>query len=110
MTLPAARIWVIDVADNVGTVVGADLDAPSALALIGAASGVMQVRQCVPHGHKVALRAMAKGTDIVKYGVRIGRLTAAVEAGHHVHTHNLESLRGRGDLMAPEGTASPQTD
>jgi altronate dehydratase small subunit len=45
-------------------------------------------------GHKLALRGLAAGTDIRKYGEVIGRLTAPVAAGDHVHVHNLVSLRG----------------
>ncbi len=98
MSAPAPKVWLIHAEDNVGTVVGADLAAPAELAIIGARTGRLAVRQPIPHGHKVALRALRKGADVIKYGVRIGRLTADVEAGEHVHTQNVESLRGRGDL------------
>ena len=37
----------------------------------------------------------------MKYGQPIGRATAAIAPGEHVHVHNIESLRGRGDLDAP---------
>ncbi len=46
----------------------------------------------VPAGHKVALRAMAAGETVRKYGWPIGILTAAVAAGGHVHSHNLKTL------------------
>lgn len=46
-------------------------------------------------GQKLALRALAAGADVRKYGEVIGRLTADVAAGDHVHVHNLVSLRGR---------------
>lgn len=52
----------------------------------------------IPYGHKVAIKPIAKGDSIVKYGEKIGRATAAIGAGEHVHVHNVESLRGRGDL------------
>jgi altronate dehydratase small subunit len=45
-------------------------------------------------GHKLALRNLEAGTDVRKYGEVIGRLTAPVKAGEHVHVHNLVSLRG----------------
>jgi altronate hydrolase/altronate dehydratase small subunit len=44
-------------------------------------------------GHKLALRDLPAGTNVRKYGEVIGRLTAAVAAGGHVHVHNLVSLR-----------------
>ena len=41
-------------------------------------------------GHKVALRDLAAGSFVRKYGQVIGVATAAIPAGAHVHTHNLE--------------------
>jgi altronate dehydratase large subunit len=56
------------------------------------------LRQPIPSGHKFALRAIANGDLVRKYGQLIGRATAAIAPGEHVHVHNVESLRGRGDL------------
>lgn len=47
--------------------------------------------QPVPVGHKVALRAIAAGEKIVKWGMPIGSATQSISAGEHVHTHNLKS-------------------
>lgn len=46
-------------------------------------------------GHKLALRAIAIGEAVRKYGQPIGAATAAIGIGEHVHVHNLVSLRGR---------------
>jgi altronate hydrolase len=46
----------------------------------------------VPQGHKLALRDLAAGEIVRKYGWPIGRTTAPVAAGAHVHSHNLETL------------------
>jgi altronate hydrolase len=43
----------------------------------------------VPRGHKVAVRALAAGAKVRKYGQVIGVATAPIAAGEHVHTHNL---------------------
>jgi altronate dehydratase len=51
----------------------------------------------IPFGHKVALRAIAQGEPVVKYGAPIGVAAADVAAGAHVHTHNLRSVRGAAD-------------
>lgn len=60
----------------------------------------------VPFGHKFALVAHDAGDTVRKYGEVIGRATSVVEPGEHVHTHNCESTRGRGDLAAgAEGSA-----
>lgn len=46
-------------------------------------------------GHKFALRALAPGEPVRKYGATIGAATRAIAAGDHVHVHNLVSLRAR---------------
>ena len=56
------------------------------------------VGESIPFGHKFALRTVHKGENVIKYGEVIGRAVAAIEQGCHVHIHNIESLRGRGDL------------
>ncbi|MGH2774932.1 MAG: UxaA family hydrolase [Actinomycetota bacterium] len=50
-------------------------------------------RDSVPLGHKIALRDLGEGADVIKYGVRIGRTMADVKAGDYVHTHNLRTAR-----------------
>ncbi|WAH35242.1 UxaA family hydrolase [Alicyclobacillus dauci] len=60
------------------------------------------LRQDIPFAHKFAVRDIPAGTDVHKYGQVIGRATQAISAGDHVHVHNLESLRGRGDLQGGE--------
>src|SRR5690242_10227940 len=61
--------------------------------------------QIIPFGHKMACTAISAGQPIIKYGEPIGRATAEIMAGQHVHTQNTESQRGRGDLAAH---ANPQ--
>jgi altronate hydrolase len=52
----------------------------------------IEVREAVENGHKVALRDMAAGATVRKFGWPIGALTAPVRAGEPVHTHNLRTL------------------
>lgn len=52
----------------------------------------------VPYGHKIAVRPIAKGEKIIKYGEEIGVATKEIARGEYVHVHNLDSMRGRGDL------------
>lgn len=56
------------------------------------------LKQTIPFGHKFAVRDVPKGAPVHKYGQVIGGASADIQAGEHVHAHNLESLRGRGDL------------
>lgn len=52
----------------------------------------------VPYGHKIALRDIAKGQPIMKYGESIGAASHDIRKGEYVHVHNLDAMRGRGDL------------
>src|SRR5207247_9875993 len=51
--------------------------------------GEIRVWRLVPSGHKVALRAVAEGDVVHKYGQVIGFATAPLAPGDHVHSHNL---------------------
>ena len=42
-------------------------------------------------GHKLARRALAPDTRVLKYGAPIGSMKTAVARGEHVHLHNLRS-------------------
>ena len=65
----------------------------------------LTVSERIPHGHKVALVAIAAGQPVIKYGSPIGLASVDIGAGAHVHVHNVASSRGRGDL---DVLASPQ--
>jgi altronate hydrolase len=52
----------------------------------------VEIMEAIPCGHKVALRALPAGAEVRKYGSPIGRLTAPVAPGEHVHSHNLVTL------------------
>ncbi|AXN37068.1 D-galactarate dehydratase [Peribacillus butanolivorans] len=54
----------------------------------------------ISFGHKFAVKAIEHGADIIKYGEVIGAASAFIPAGAHVHVHNLEGKRGRGDKIA----------
>ncbi len=46
--------------------------------------------QDIPQFHKVAIKAVKAGSDVIKYGERIGYATQDICVGQHVHTHNLD--------------------
>ncbi len=52
----------------------------------------------IPRGHKIALQDIPSGGSVIKYGFQIGIASHEIRRGDYVHTHNLESARGRGDL------------
>ena len=45
----------------------------------------------IPAGHKYALRLIAKGEYVIKYGEIIGKATQDIQEGEWVHTHNVKS-------------------
>lgn len=63
---------------------------------------VLRVLSNVPYGHKVATQPISLGQLIIKYGEEIGIATKNIQAGEHVHIHNLDSMRGRGDWEREE--------
>jgi len=55
----------------------------------GNGSGLVEVTQRISSGHKVALHDIAVGQPILRYGSIIGYATQPIQAGAHVHSHNL---------------------
>jgi altronate hydrolase len=51
----------------------------------------LRLTEPVPAGHKIALRDLAAGEPVVKYGFPIGRTTQPVGRGRWVHAHNLQT-------------------
>jgi len=73
-------------------------DVPAGGEIAFAGGGCVVARTAIPAGHKIALRLIAAGELIRKYGQTIGRAAVAIAPGEHVHVHNVEGTRGRGDL------------
>ena len=90
---------VISAEDNVATA----LEALEPGQTIQAGGATVQVSEAIPRGHKVALLAIRAGGVILKYGSPIGHASSDIAAGAHVHTHNVSSDRGRGDLAPAAG-------
>jgi len=53
----------------------------------------VHVKSDIPIGHKVALTDLKAGDTAIKYGQDVGRITADVAKGEHVHTHNMKTKR-----------------
>ena len=53
----------------------------------------IKAMQDIPIGHKVALKDMAVGDTVLKYGVDIGKVVAAIKIGEHAHVHNIKTKR-----------------
>src|SRR5580765_7048775 len=53
----------------------------------------LEARQDIPIGHKVALKDMAPGDTVVKYGIDMGKVVAPIRRGEHAHVHNIKTKR-----------------
>ncbi|MEM1069575.1 MAG: UxaA family hydrolase, partial [Planctomycetota bacterium] len=75
----------LDPADNVA-IATAQLSRGTELSV---ADVTTRLRSDVSRGHKIALSSISDGSPIVKYGQPIGLATTNIQAGDHVHTHNV---------------------
>jgi (2R)-sulfolactate sulfo-lyase subunit alpha len=64
-----------------------------AVTLEGESVRVIKLLHNVPLGHKVAMRDLPKDKPVLKYGRPIGKATAQIAKGAHVHVHNVKTLR-----------------
>lgn len=51
----------------------------------------IKMLQTIPGGHKIAVKPVASGESVRRYGQIIGFATEAIAVGNHVHTHNLSA-------------------
>lgn len=81
------RLLVLAPGDNIA-VARLEIAAGTALQVSGRR---VTLQHALGFGHKIALRDIAAGERIVKYGAPIGRATAAIAPGEYVHSHNVAS-------------------
>ena len=85
--------------DNVATLL-TDVDKNDVVQVrTGEKSVEVRVQGEIQFGHKFAMKKISKGENVIKYGQAIGQATQDIGEGQHVHVHNVESLRARGDLL-----------
>jgi hypothetical protein len=82
------RAVAISKNDNVATLLD-NVDAGEEIEVSGDISEKVVAREAINRGHKISLREIDEGEDIIKYGVVIGVSTKRILEGHHVHTHNV---------------------
>lgn len=85
----------IDERDNVATVTS-KVKGGETVEVLSPAGDILvkpEVSVDVPFGHKITLRYLRKGHEIIKYGEVIGIASENIGLGVWVHTHNVESAR-----------------
>jgi altronate dehydratase len=85
--MTAAALMRLASEDNVGVAIRA-IPAGAEVEVDGIR---LVARDAIPFAHKVALRPLRRGEEVIKYGVPIGRATEPIEPGMHVHVHNIRS-------------------
>src|SRR5947207_14989657 len=86
MPVPLAECALLLQADDDVAVATRELAAGTAV-VIGSAEATVPVG--VPRGHKLAVRAVPRGSPVRKYGQPIGLATVDIAVGDHLHVHNL---------------------
>lgn len=91
------RVRAVLLADNddVAAMLAAAVpQGPVAVTLNASGKTVLELAatQPVPFGHKIAIRDIASGALVNRYGYPIGVATADIKQGEHVHAHNMRSL------------------
>lgn len=85
--------------DNVAVVFGENVRKDDVIDVRDCRGCITKVLACsdIPYGHKIAVKNIRKAEAVIKYGEVIGGATEDISVGSHVHVHNMESLRARGD-------------
>jgi altronate dehydratase small subunit len=96
------RAIVLNENDNVATLIDNGGTRGTDVQLRGEKSGSIELQQDIAFGHKVALSDFKLGDTVLKYNEVVGEATAEIKKGEHVHVHNVDSYRGRGDKLAAE--------
>src|SRR5690625_90292 len=96
------KIVVINNEDNVATATQAINKEEIISAQLNGKVSEIKIKEYIPIGHKIALVDIPKGEKVIKYGEIIGKASQNIVVGNMVHIHNVESLRGRGDLKVKE--------
>jgi altronate dehydratase len=91
----AKKAIQIDERDNVATTTS-EVETGEHLQVISPDGEVIlepRVSEPIPFGHKLAIKPIEKGENIVKYGEVIGVATQPIKSGAWVNTHNVGSAR-----------------
>ena len=79
--------------DNVATVLTPLKKGEKVSVDVAGRSAEVEALEEIPFGHKLALRDIAAGEEVLKYGLPIGKALEAIRAGNWVHVHNCRSDR-----------------
>lgn len=85
---------VLDLRDNVATAVKPLKSGQQVNINVNGERVTLVINEDVPFGHKFAIKTIAKGEEVIKYGEVIGIATQKIQRGCYVHIHNIIGRRG----------------
>ncbi|MEM9683299.1 MAG: UxaA family hydrolase [Pseudomonadota bacterium] len=80
---------LINESDNVAVCLEDIAEGVDASIMTGKNTMTVTATDAVPRGHKMAVRDIAEGQSILKYGEVIGKASENIRVGNHVHRHNV---------------------
>lgn len=99
-----SHIIAVEPTDNVATAIREVSSGETIDIDIGDETVIIDAKEDVRFGHKIALETLEIGDVVRKYGLSIGDASERIESGEWVHAHNVESNYGRGDLTAEDSS------
>lgn len=84
---------IIDSKDNVAVAIEPISQGDVITYLCDGTEKTLTARSDITIYHKLAIRDIACGEPVVKYGEHIGVATCDIHTGEHVHVHNVEGRR-----------------
>ncbi len=86
---------VMHIKDNVATALHEISQGTDIRIDLGNSEKQIKIVETIPFGHKLAIKNIQKGDNIIKYGEQIGEAIKKIETGKLVHVHNVVNNRAR---------------
>jgi len=86
-----SRAILLHVADNVATALTELKQGEQLHVELDNVAADVVLQEDIPFAHKYALRNIAQGEQVLKYGMPIGKAMRDIRAGEWVHVHNCRS-------------------
>jgi altronate dehydratase small subunit len=89
------RAIMMDAKDNVATALTGIKSGDMVTVVSSSQNKVFEIKitEAIPFGHKLAIAAITKGDNVIKYGELIGRASRDIGLGDYVHIDNVDSNR-----------------
>lgn len=91
------KVIIMNEKDNVATCLVEMNAGDNVVVTIGNKNKSISLIDPIPFGHKFSLSHIDAEDKVMKYGEVIGIASRHIEVGQHVHVHNVDSIRARGD-------------